>query len=220
MQQIETFLTYLPDWAISLSLIAAAVLVGWAVHAVAFRWMYHFAAEGIKLVGVYSAVNVLAASLPGVGPALRRRVKNLGRCAVFGAMVHDRGGGRVLSGPGREPTVLYEMDPRDLARVRRSVGILTEIALAGGAREVYTSILGAEPVRSVDEARRLDTTRIDARRGTARSNVPSASTARASTADPAPTAATDRTVRPTCGAATIAAKAAGTIGRSRSTPRA
>ncbi len=35
----------------------------------------HFAAEGIKLVGVYSAVNVLAAGLPGVGPTLRRRVR-------------------------------------------------------------------------------------------------------------------------------------------------
>lgn len=124
----------------------------------------HFDAEGIKLVGVYSAVNVLAAGLPGVGPALRRRARALPQCAVFGAMIHDEGGGRVRRGPGREPLVWYEMAPRDLARLRRSITILSEMALAAGAREVYTSLLGAPPVTTVDEARAIERARVDARR--------------------------------------------------------
>jgi choline dehydrogenase-like flavoprotein len=42
----------------------------------------HFDPEGIKLVGVYSAPNVLAAGFPGVGPAFRRRVEALPYCGV------------------------------------------------------------------------------------------------------------------------------------------
>jgi choline dehydrogenase-like flavoprotein len=124
----------------------------------------HFDAEGIKLVGVYSSVNVLAAGLPGVGPALRKRVKQLPYCGAFGAMIHDEGGGSVRPGPGREPILSYEMAPRDLARLRRSVTILTEIAMAAGAREVFTSIFGFPPITSIDAARAMEDARYDARR--------------------------------------------------------
>ncbi|MFT3764526.1 MAG: GMC family oxidoreductase [Minicystis sp.] len=124
----------------------------------------HFDREGIKLVGVYSAVNVLAAGLPGVGPSLRRRVKQLPYCGAFGAMIHDEGGGTVRPGPGREPILSYEMAPRDLARIRRSVTILTEIAMAAGAREVFTSIFGFPPITSIDAARAMEHARYDARR--------------------------------------------------------
>lgn len=120
--------------------------------------------EGIKLVGVYSAPNVLAAGMPGVGPELRRRVRSLPWCGVFGAMVHDDGGGTVRPAPGREPLLTYAMAPRDLARLRRGVTILCEMALAAGAREVFTSILGAPPVTTVDQARALERASIDARR--------------------------------------------------------
>ena len=120
--------------------------------------------EGIKLVGVYTAVNVLAAALPGVGPALRRRARALPQSAVFGAMIHDEGGGQVRAGPGREPVLWYEMAPRDLARLRRGITVLCEMALAAGAREVYTPVSGVKPIKSVEEARALEEARIDARR--------------------------------------------------------
>jgi choline dehydrogenase-like flavoprotein len=123
-----------------------------------------FAPEGIKLVGVYSTVNVLAASMPGVGPRLRRMAREVRRLAVFGAMVHDEGGGTVRRGPGREPILAYEMAPRDLARLRRGITIVAEMALAAGAREVHTSVAGADPVRSMDDAIRLERTSYDARR--------------------------------------------------------
>ena len=124
----------------------------------------HFAAEGIKLVGAYSSVNVLAAGLPGVGPELRRRVRQLPYCAVFGAMIHDDGGGRVRRGPGREPILWYEMAPRDLDRLRRSVTILSEVAIAAGAREVITSIFGLPTITNMDQAVALERTPYDARR--------------------------------------------------------
>ncbi len=124
----------------------------------------HYAAEGIKLVSVYSAVNVLAAGLPGVGPALRRRVRKLASCGVFGAMIHDEGGGTVRPGPGREPLLTYRMAPRDLDRLRRSVTILAEVAIAAGAREVFTSVFGFPPITTMDEAVAMENARYDARR--------------------------------------------------------
>ncbi|MFO0761163.1 MAG: GMC family oxidoreductase [Byssovorax sp.] len=124
----------------------------------------HFARDGIKLVGVYSAVNVLAAGFPGVGPAFRRRARQLDRCAVFGAMIHDEGGGAVSPGPGREALLRYEMAPLDLARLRRSITILTEVAMAAGAREVFTSVFGFPPITSMDQARAMERTPYDAKR--------------------------------------------------------
>jgi choline dehydrogenase-like flavoprotein len=120
--------------------------------------------EGLLFNGVYSAPNVLAAGMPGVGPALRRRVRALRSCAVFGAMVHDDAGGTVRPGLGREPLLWYSMAPRDLARLRKGIRVLCEMAFAGGAREVFTSILGAPPLTSVDQARALERAPLDPRR--------------------------------------------------------
>src|SRR5690242_10706447 len=88
----------------------------------------------------------------------------MARHGIFGAMVHDEGGGAVRLGPSREPVLSYRMAPRDLARLRRSITILSEMAFAGGAREVYLPIFGQSPVRSVDEVRSLEASQLDARR--------------------------------------------------------
>ncbi len=124
----------------------------------------HYAEEGIKLVGVYTAVNFLSAGLPGVGPALRKRTRQLSHCAVFGGMIHDEGGGQVRLGPGREGILSYDMAPRDLQRLRRSITILTELSLAAGAKEIFTSVFGLPPLRTMDDARRAEAMKIDARR--------------------------------------------------------
>jgi choline dehydrogenase-like flavoprotein len=124
----------------------------------------HFHHDGIKLVGVYTAVNFLAAGLPGVGPTLRKRARSLGHCAVFGGMIHDEGGGRVRPGPGREPVLSYSMAPRDLERLRKSITLLAEVSLAAGAKEVFTSVWGVPPIKTMDDARKLETAKIDARR--------------------------------------------------------
>lgn len=49
MQQIEQLLAYLPDWIISIGVIAIAVLVGWAAHAFIFGWIFRIAGEGSVL---------------------------------------------------------------------------------------------------------------------------------------------------------------------------
>jgi choline dehydrogenase-like flavoprotein len=124
-----------------------------------------FHEQGIKLVGVYSAVNVLAAGLPGVGPTLLGRVRDMPHLGVFGGMVHDEGGGVVRpSALGREPLLTYAMAPRDLARLRKAIALLAEMALAGDAEEVFPPVFGAEPIRTVAQARALAEMPLDARR--------------------------------------------------------
>jgi choline dehydrogenase-like flavoprotein len=99
-----------------------------------------------------------------VGPALRRRARQLSSCGVFGALIHDEGGGTVRRGPGREPVLTYRMAPRDLDRLRRSITILAEVAIAAGAREVFTSVFGFPPIASMDQARAMERAAYDARR--------------------------------------------------------
>ena len=124
----------------------------------------HFSSDGITLVGVYSPVNLLAVALPGVGPTHRSFISDMARHGIFGAMVHDEGGGAVRLGPSREPILSYRMAPQDLARLRHSITILAEMAFAGGAREVYLPIFGQAPVRAMDEVKKMELMPLDARR--------------------------------------------------------
>lgn len=140
----------------------------------------HFLQDGIWLNGVYTAVNVLAAAFPGVGPEHRRLVKRVPNLAFFGAMVHDDGGGQVRRWLSREPLVLYRMIRRDKERLVRAIRILAEMALAAGAREVLVPVFGMPTVKSREDLAALDDPRLPANRiecmsfhplGTARMSV-------------------------------------------------
>jgi choline dehydrogenase-like flavoprotein len=108
----------------------------------------HFLKDGITLVGVYSAVSVLAAAMPGIGKEHRRLAAEMPRMAVFGGMVHDDGGGRVHRWLSREPLVTYRMSARDRDRMWRGIQILGTMAFRAGAREVMLPIFGSETFRS------------------------------------------------------------------------
>lgn len=125
----------------------------------------HFGHEGITLVGIFTPINMVAAAFPGVGPSHRSYVRRSPHLGLFGALVHDEGGG-TLRPPvlGREGLLTYEMAPRDLARLRRSMTILGEIAFAGGAREVILPVFGAPPMRDVRQLQRFESEPLDPRR--------------------------------------------------------
>jgi choline dehydrogenase-like flavoprotein len=124
----------------------------------------HFLHEGITLVGVYSAVNVLAAAFPGIGREHRRLVKRLPNLAVFGGMVHDDGGGQVRRWLSREPLITYRMSPRDKARLVRGMQIVGQMAFAAGAKEVMLPLFGAGTIKSERELDFLTERPPDARR--------------------------------------------------------
>ena len=124
----------------------------------------HFASDGITLVGVYSAVNMLAAAFPGIGREHRRLTRKIPNLAVFGGMVHDEGGGRVQRWLSREPLITYRMTPRDKARLMKGIQIVGRMAFAAGAKEVMLPIFGAQTFKSERELAFLTESPPDARR--------------------------------------------------------
>ena len=111
----------------------------------------HFQDRGITLVGVYTAVNVLAAAFPGIGREHRRLVKSLPNLAFFGGMVHDDGGGQVRRWISREPLVFYKMIERDKRRLLEGIHILARMAFAAGAREVLLPVFGMTTVKKEED---------------------------------------------------------------------
>ncbi len=138
-----------------------------------------FSHERVTVMSVFVPAGVLAATLPGIGPAHARRAAAVPHLAVFGGMIHDDAGGRVhprsslitLGGllSRREPFLTYRMSARDRHAVSRLLRILAETFFAAGAREVILPILGGVPGArqggiTADGLRQLDLDRIPARR--------------------------------------------------------
>ena len=84
------------------------------------------------------------------------RGSQVANIAMFGALIHDEGGGYVLRTPfDREPTVVYRATKKDGQAMRRGIQIIGETFFAAGAREVYLPVLGA-PSLDADAFRRYD----------------------------------------------------------------
>jgi choline dehydrogenase-like flavoprotein len=123
-----------------------------------------FEHEDIMLISVYVPPFAVASGLPGFGPAFVERAEHLDHLAMFGGLIHDDGSGRVIPNPlDREPIMLYQMSRKDRARIPKLVRELGESFLAAGARELYTPVLGHDPV-DADGFRAMDLDHIPARR--------------------------------------------------------
>lgn len=112
--------------------------------------------RGITFVGVWAPVNIAAAGMPGVGPAHQELVRKMPHLALFGGLIHDEGGGRLLTVPGREPLLLYRMARRDKERMLEGMRVLAECFFEAGARRVLLPIYGLEPIDRPDRLRVLD----------------------------------------------------------------
>jgi choline dehydrogenase-like flavoprotein len=103
-----------------------------------------FEDEGITLTGLFVPAGVLAATMPGFGPELLRKSRDIPHLAMFGGLIHDEGGGAIWPSLGREPIMTYKMAKTDRARIPRVIRLLGETFLAAGARELFPPILGIE----------------------------------------------------------------------------
>lgn len=119
--------------------------------------------ERITLMSVFVPPSTVAAGIPGFGPEFMNRAGSMNNIAMFGALIHDEGGGRVRRGPGREPLMTYRMAQEDRAALPGLIRRLGEAFFAAGARELYTPILGHDPV-DADAFARLDLESLPARR--------------------------------------------------------
>jgi choline dehydrogenase-like flavoprotein len=132
---------------------------GWA-GAMQSAFSTAFEHEGVLLNSLFIPASVIAATMPGSGPRHARLAEQVAHIAMFGAQVHDDGGGFVVRNPfGREPLLFYRCSPHDLAALRRGIRLIGETFLAAGARELFLPILGSEGM-SPDEFRRFDLNRI------------------------------------------------------------
>ena len=119
-----------------------------------------FEHEGVLLNSLFIPASVIAATMPGSGPRHARLAEQVAHIAMFGAQIHDDGGGLVIRNPfGREPLMLYRCTPHDLAALRRGIRLIGETFLEAGARELFLPILGADGL-TPDEFRRFDLDRI------------------------------------------------------------
>ena len=126
-------------------------------------WSDRFHADRITLTGLFVPPGVLAATMPGIGPAHADRARAVPHMAVFGGLIHDKGSGVVRRGFGREPIVTYRMAKEDRAAIPVLMRRMAEIFFAAGAREVFLPILGAHGVKP-DDLAALDLSRIPASR--------------------------------------------------------
>lgn len=123
----------------------------------------HYDQEGIQLNSVFTPVGILAATMPGIGAAHQKRAHDVPHLAVFGANLHDAGGGVVRRGLGREPFVTYRMSAHDRELARRALQICADTFFAAGAKEVFLPLLGTDGV-DADQYRALDLSRVKAGR--------------------------------------------------------
>jgi choline dehydrogenase-like flavoprotein len=119
--------------------------------------------EGLLFEGSSLPLELTAAMTPGFGPAWTARMEEAQRCMLFGFLVKDTSRGRVVAGPEGEARVFYWLNAEDRRRVRRGLGLLARLFLAAGAREVVPPVKGFPTLRSIDDVRRLERTRLAAR---------------------------------------------------------
>lgn len=118
-------------------------------------WSDHYSDEKITLTGVFVPPGVLAATMPGVGPALLQRAKDLPHLAMFGAHIHDEGGGRIWGTLRRDPLITYRMAKEDRAAIPRLIRIMGETFLAAGAKELFPPVLGLDSGMDADTFRKF-----------------------------------------------------------------
>jgi choline dehydrogenase-like flavoprotein len=127
---------------------------GWS-GALQSAWSDHLEKDKITLTGLFIPPAVVAATLPGIGPAQAKNARAVPRIALFGGLIHDDGAGTVRRGLGREPLATYRMSKSDRAAIPVLMRRMAEIFFAAGAREVYLPILGNAPI-TPDSLRTLD----------------------------------------------------------------
>jgi choline dehydrogenase-like flavoprotein len=132
---------------------------GWA-GAMQSAFSTAFEHDGVLLNSLFIPASVIAATMPGSGPRHARLAEQVAHIAMFGAQIHDDGGGFVVRSPlGREPLLFYRCSPHDVAALRRGVRLIGETFLAAGARELFLPVLGSDGM-SPDEFRRFDLDRV------------------------------------------------------------
>ncbi|WP_437737126.1 GMC family oxidoreductase N-terminal domain-containing protein [Sorangium sp. So ce1335] len=126
----------------------------------------HFLDQGIKLEVLWSPPAVLAARFPGFGHDYQRHLRTYNRMAPFDVIIaaeQSRGTVRPKRGSW-DPDVRFDYAPRDVEKIQRGLGILSDICWAAGASSILPGLHGIpDELTSPAEAEILKSKRLDGR---------------------------------------------------------
>ncbi len=122
-----------------------------------------FMDEGLTMVSLFVPPGVVISAMPGFGREHMERARDVGHVAVFGGLMHDEGGGRVWTVPGREPVVTFQMSREERARMPGMIRKMAGIFFEAGAKECFLPVLGSAPV-TADGIAKVDLERLPGRR--------------------------------------------------------
>jgi choline dehydrogenase-like flavoprotein len=147
--------------AVSVSAVFEEEVYGWRGTMQSY-YMDDFAERDGLLFEVTSLLpGLAAATLPGVGAAVKENLARYKHLASVGLFVSDTSRGRVLRLPGGRggPLVVYNLNSQDAARLVRGIAIAAEVFLEAGAKAVFPGLRGAGAVasrRDLEQLRRGD----------------------------------------------------------------
>lgn len=107
--------------------------------------------RGILIEATATPPGMGSMALPGYGAELMHQIGEAHRLVTLGAMVADRGAGRVLGKRDGRTVLTYRLTRPDGARLLEALGHMGRVLFAAGAREVLTGIPGAEVATSQEE---------------------------------------------------------------------
>jgi choline dehydrogenase-like flavoprotein len=112
----------------------------------------HFWDERMKLETVGLPLELVAARMPAVGPALMRELLSFGQLAIWGVELRARTRGSVRRGLFGRPAISYDLEAEDVRSLKLAIQRLTRMMFAAGAREVMPGVHGLpDRIRQADE---------------------------------------------------------------------
>lgn len=117
--------------------------------------------EGLMFEGAFVPPEYTAIALPFVGRAFTEVMEAYPHLAMFGFMVADQPVGRIHVLPGGKTFIRYFLHKKDQQRVKRGLGILSELFFAAGAERIFLPVAGREEQKSFASAQAALSARFD-----------------------------------------------------------
>lgn len=98
--------------------------------------------DGIVVEATTAPPPLTGANVPGVGEELREVLAATPHLISSGFLITDSTSGWVRPGVGGRPLIRYQLTGHDLRRIRRGLGVLTEVFAQAGARRILVGLPG------------------------------------------------------------------------------
>jgi choline dehydrogenase-like flavoprotein len=121
---------------------------------------------GFRLESVGSGPGMSAASTLGWGPEAMELMAGFNNVAACLCLVPDAPGGRVTARWGQKlrPRIRYALQDDWRSRMRAAIRLASHIYLEAGARMVLAPLLGARPMRTLDDLDQIDALPLESNR--------------------------------------------------------